>query len=36
VYDVIRCTASPAFMAWDDNGRAIFVVNFDLQRKEVI
>jgi len=35
LYDVIRCTASPAFMAWDDNGRAIFVANFDLQRKEV-
>lgn len=35
LYDVIRCSASPAFMMWDNNGRAIFVANFDLQRKEV-
>lgn len=32
-YSVITCTGDPALLAWEDNGVAIIVINFNLQRR---
>lgn len=32
-YSVIKAAGGPAFMDWDANDRARFVVNFDIQRR---
>jgi len=33
VYCSILCSSEPALLDWDDNGRARFFVNFNLQRR---
>ena len=33
LYSVIYCVNGPAEMGWDDNGRVIFVMNFEIQRR---
>lgn len=33
LYSVIKAMADPALLNWDENGRARFVVNFELQRR---
>ena len=32
-YSLIQCTGEPAFLDWDENRRARFIVNFDIQRR---
>lgn len=32
VYHVIFCISEPALLDWDENGRARFIINFELQR----
>ena len=32
-YTIIYCASGPAFMGWDENNRARFTVNFNLQRR---
>ena len=32
-YTLIRCAGEPFMLEWDANNRAVFVCNFDLQRK---
>ena len=34
LYSVIYCASGPVHMDWDENSRARFVVNFDMQRRE--
>jgi hypothetical protein len=33
VYTVIEATGEPAQLAWDDNNRAIIIINFNFQRR---
>jgi hypothetical protein len=33
LYSAIYCSNSPAMLGWDDNGRCIFVSNFEVQRR---
>ena len=33
LYTVIYCSSGPAEMGYDDNGRIIFVMNFEIQRR---
>jgi hypothetical protein len=33
LYTVIYCSSGPALMGWDDNGRVIYVLNFEVQRR---
>ena len=33
LYTVIKATSGPALLGWDENNRAIIVVNFDIQRR---
>jgi len=33
LYSVVLAMADPALLDWDENGRARFVVNFDVQRR---
>jgi hypothetical protein len=33
LYTLIKCTTEPALLDWDENNRARFVVNFDIQRR---
>lgn len=33
VYTLIQCTSEPALLDWDENDRARFVINFDIQRQ---
>jgi hypothetical protein len=33
LYSVIYCASGPAFLDWDDNGNARFIINFNLQRR---
>lgn len=35
IYTVMVCSSDPALLDWDDNNRARFIVNFDLQREPV-
>ena len=35
LYTVIKATGEPALLAWDDNNRAIVIINFNLQRRSV-
>ena len=32
-YSAISCASGPAFLDWDENSRARFVVNFSIQRR---
>ncbi|MEE9356487.1 MAG: minor capsid protein [Methylococcaceae bacterium] len=32
VYELIECASGPAFLDWDENKRARFIVNFNIQR----
>jgi hypothetical protein len=34
LYTVIYCASGPVHLDWDENSRARFVVNFDMQRRE--
>lgn len=34
IYELIRAINSPTHFDWDERGRARFIVNFNLQRKE--
>lgn len=34
IYELIRAVNSPAHFDWDERGRARFIVNFNLQRRE--
>jgi len=34
LYTLIRCTSGPTLLDWDDNGRARFIANFNIQRTE--
>jgi hypothetical protein len=34
LYSVIYCTSGPTHLEWDDNGNAVFVCSFELQRRE--
>ena len=33
LYSVIYCSSGPALLGWDDNGRVIYVMNFEVQRR---
>lgn len=33
LYTVIKAKGEPALMAWDDNNRAIVIINFETQRR---
>jgi len=33
LYSVIYCASGPALLEWDENGNAVFVINFNLQRR---
>jgi len=33
LYTVIRCSNGPALLDWDENGRARFIINFNMQRR---
>lgn len=33
IYTLIRTSTSPAHLLWDENERAVFVTNFNIQRK---
>jgi hypothetical protein len=33
LYTVITCSSIPVFMEWDDNDRAHFIINVNLQRR---
>ena len=33
LYPVIYCSSGPALLDWDQNNRARFIVNFDIQRR---
>ena len=33
LYSVIYCSNGPAHLGWDDNGRAIIILNFEVQRR---
>ena len=33
LYSVIQCVSGPVPLGWDDNGRIIFVLNFECQRR---
>ena len=33
LYSVIRCSSGPALLDWDENNRARFIINFDIQRR---
>ena len=33
LYTVIYCSSGPALLGWDDNGRVIYVMNFEIQRR---
>jgi len=35
LYSMIRCSNGPALLDYDDRNRCRFVINFDLQRREV-
>ena len=35
LYLILYCSSGPAFLTVDDQNRAIYVINFDTQRKEV-
>lgn len=35
IYELIQCTSGPAFIGKDEHGRMIFVVNFEVQRRDV-
>jgi len=32
IYELIECASGPEFLDWDENDRARFVVNFNIQR----
>ncbi len=33
LYTIIYCSSGPALLDWDDNNRARFIINFNLQRR---
>ena len=33
LYTLISCSSGPALLDWDDNNRARFIINFNLQRR---
>lgn len=33
LYTLVRCNTPPSLMAWDENQRAIIVINFETQRR---
>jgi len=33
LYTLVHCSSGPAFLDWDDNGRARIVINFLIQRR---
>lgn len=33
LYSIIQCSSGPAFLEWDENGNAKFVINFNIQRR---
>ena len=33
LYTVIQATGEPSLLAWDENNRVIFIINFNLQRR---
>lgn len=33
IYTLIQCAGGPAFLEWDQNNRAIFICNFNTQRR---
>ena len=33
LYTVIQATGEPSLLAWDENGRVIFIINFNIQRR---
>ena len=33
LYTLIACSSGPALLDWDDNNRARFIINFNLQRR---
>lgn len=33
-YSVVRCSGDAAFLQWDENDRAVFSINFLIQRRE--
>jgi len=35
LYSSIYCASGPAFLDWDENSRARFVINFNLQRRTI-
>lgn len=32
-YSVIYCSSGPVMLGWDENGRCIFIINFETQRR---
>lgn len=35
IYELIQCTSGPAFIGRDEHDRMVFVVNFEVQRRDV-
>jgi hypothetical protein len=35
LYSLIYCSSGPAHLDWDDNGNALFIINFNIQRRAV-
>lgn len=33
LYTVVYCSSGPALLEWDENGRALFIINFNIQRR---
>jgi len=33
LYSVIYCSSGPAMLGWDDNGRCLLILNFEVQRR---
>lgn len=35
IYELIQCTSGPAFIGKDEQGRMMFVINFEAQRRDI-
>jgi len=33
LYTIIYCSSGPALLGWDENGKAIIILNFEIQRR---
>ena len=35
LYTLIQCTTTPTLLDWDENNRARFIINFEIQRRPI-